>query len=87
MTGIAPRGIVLPEANTGNPLKGDFERMARRRFQDPRPKRRGDGWVIQVRQDVVVNGKPRRINKRVRQARRRWPNVKFGKSQLSISDR
>ncbi len=31
------RGIVLPEANTGNPLKGDFERMARRRFQDPTP--------------------------------------------------
>jgi len=62
------RGIVLPEANTVIPLKGDFERMARRRFQDPKPKRRGDWWIIQVRQDVVVSGRLKRINKRVRLA-------------------
>jgi len=42
-------GIVFAEANTGNPLRGDFERMARRRFQDPKPRRRGDWWTIQVR--------------------------------------
>jgi hypothetical protein len=60
------RAIVSPEANTGNPLRGDFERMARRRFQDPKPRRRGDWWIIQVRQDVVVNGKLERSNKRVR---------------------
>ena len=52
------RDMVSAEANTGNPLRGDFERMARRRFQDPKPRRRGDWWIIQVRQDVVVNGKP-----------------------------
>jgi len=40
--------------------------MARRRFQDPKPRRRGDWWIIQVRQDVVVNGKLERSNKRVR---------------------
>jgi len=62
------RGIVLPEANTGNPLKGDFERMARRRFQDPTPQRRGDWWIIQVRQDVSVDGTIKRSNKRVRLA-------------------
>ena len=62
------RGIVLAEANTGNPLKGDFERMARRRFQNPMPRRRGDWWTIQVRQDVFANGKLRRSNKRVRLA-------------------
>jgi integrase len=60
------RAIVLPEANTGNPLRGDFERMARRRFQDPAPRRRGNWWTIQVRQDVVVDGKLKRSNKRVR---------------------
>ena len=60
--------IVLPEANTGNPLKGDFERMARRRFQDPTPRRRGNWWTIQVRQDVLVGGKLERTNKRVRLA-------------------
>ena len=62
------RDIVLTEANTGNPLKGDFERMARRRFQDPTPKRRGAWWTIQVRQDVFVDGKVKRKNKRVRLA-------------------
>lgn len=59
---------MLAEANTGNPLKGDFERMARRRFQDPKPRRRGEWWTIQVRHDVVVNGKLRRSNKRIRLA-------------------
>jgi len=61
-------GIVSAEANTGNPLKGDFERMARRRFQDPTPQRRGDWWIIQVRQDVFVDGTIKRCNKRVRLA-------------------
>jgi integrase len=62
------RDIVSTEANTGNPLRGDFERMSRRRFQDPKPRRRGDWWTIQVRQDVFVNGKLKRSNKRVRLA-------------------
>jgi integrase len=60
--------IVSAEANTGNPLRGEFERMARRRFQDPKPRRRGAWWTIQVRQDVVINGKLERSNKRVRLA-------------------
>jgi integrase len=60
--------IVSVEANTAIPLKGDFERMARRRFQDPKPRRRGNWWTIQVRQDVFVDGKLQRSNKRVRLA-------------------
>jgi len=68
VTEIENGGIVTAEANTGIPLRGDFERMARRRFQDPKPQRRGDWWVIQVRQDVVVNGTLKRSNKRVRLA-------------------
>ena len=62
------RVILLAEANTGNPLKGEFERMARRRFQNPKPRRRGKWWTIQVRQDVFVDGKLQRSNKRVRLA-------------------
>jgi hypothetical protein len=61
-------GIVSAAANTGNPLRGDFERMARRRFQYPTPRRRGDWWTIQVRHDVFVDGKFKRSNKRVRLA-------------------
>jgi integrase len=68
MTRGEGHGIVSAEANTGNPLKGDFERMARRRFQDPTPRRRGDWWTIQVRQDVFVDGKSTRSNKRIRLA-------------------
>jgi hypothetical protein len=34
--------IVSTEANLGGPSKGDFESMARRRFQDPKPRRRGN---------------------------------------------
>jgi integrase len=67
-TDVEGRGIVLAEANTAIPLRGDFERMARRRFQDPKPRRRGDWWTIQFRQDVFVDGKLQRSNKRVRLA-------------------
>ena len=61
------------EANTGSPLKGVFERMARRRFQDPTPMRRGKWWTIQVRQDVFTGDKRRRSNRRVRLASASMP--------------
>jgi integrase len=59
-------GIVLAEANLGRPSKGDFESMARRRFQNPTPKRRGDWWTIQVRRDDFAGGKRKRRKTRVR---------------------
>lgn len=60
------RAIVSGEANLGRPSKGDFEAMARRRFQDPRPERRGMWWEIQVRRDEFVGGQLRRKKTRVR---------------------
>jgi len=60
------RGIVSSEANLGRPSKGDFESMARRRFQDPRPRRRGKWWEIQVRRDEFVGGRLQRKKTRVR---------------------
>jgi integrase len=60
------RDIVSAEANLGRPSKGDFESMARRRFQDPRPKRRGKWWTIQVRRDDFVGGQLERRKTRVR---------------------
>ena len=39
--------------------------MARRRYQDPKPKREGRWWYLLYRQDVVENG--RRIRKRKRE--------------------
>jgi integrase len=65
------RGIVLSEANhTGLPLKNaeDLERMARRRYQDPMPKRRGSWWTLRFRQDEIIDGKLKRTRKEVRLA-------------------
>jgi integrase len=68
MTARPERVIVLPEANSGLPLKGDFERMARRRFQDPKPTRRGDWWTLLVYQDDFSRGKNIRKRKRIKLA-------------------
>jgi hypothetical protein len=74
-TVIAPGGYgnLSTEANTGLPLTGAFERMARRRFQDPTPVRRGQWWTIQVRQDVFTGDQRRRSNRRVRLAAASMP--------------
>ena len=68
MTTGAPGVIVLPEANPGLPLKGDFERMARRRFQNPKPVRRGQWWTLRVWKDTFTEGKHHRTRERVRLA-------------------
>jgi integrase len=43
-----------------------LEKMARRRFQRPSPKKRGAWWTIRYRQDVYVDGKLKRIQREVR---------------------
>ena len=68
MTAPSERAIVLPEANSGLPLKGDFERMARRRFQNPKPFREGSYWWIKPWMDEFVGGKLERKQKRIRLA-------------------
>ena len=42
--------------------------MARRRYQDPEPWVDGNWWYIKIRQDDIVNGRQRRVQKRVRLA-------------------
>src|SRR5215469_328627 len=63
-----PCAIVSGEANTGVPLRGDFERMARRRFQNPKPERRGKWWSLQYWQDEFTVSKTKRVHRRVRLA-------------------
>jgi integrase len=58
------RAIVSSEANSVLPLKGDFERMAKRRFQNPRPFREGNWWWINVWQDEFSQGRTTRKRKR-----------------------
>jgi integrase len=59
------RGTLSGKASIDRPsLKGDFEAMAKRRFQDPEPEVVGNWWQIRVYRDEYENG--RRIRKRTR---------------------
>ncbi|MGJ5819923.1 tyrosine-type recombinase/integrase [Paludibaculum fermentans] len=49
---------------TGLFKRGELERMARRRFQDPEPKREGRWWYLIYWRDVIENGRRRRIRTR-----------------------
>ena len=60
--------IVPFKADTGASLRGDFERMARRRFQQPTPVKRGKWWTLRVWKDTFIEGKLTRIRERVRLA-------------------
>jgi integrase len=67
---MAPQhgAIVMSEANFGLPLRGDFERMARRRFQNPKPFREGAWWWMLVYEDIFIAGKSARRKKRIKLA-------------------
>src|SRR5271157_2172075 len=64
MTARPERGIVLPEADSGQPSLVELERMARRRFQNPEPKREGKWWYIRPWRDEFAGGN--RVRRRVR---------------------
>src|SRR5260370_42385395 len=61
---LSGRGIVLVEASLGGPSKGDYESMARRRYQKPAPRREGQQWVLYYWDDEFVQGERRRKKKR-----------------------
>ena len=58
-------GMLLAETSSGVPSTGEFEKMARRRFQDPKPRRRGKWWYLLYWEDHILAG--RRIRKRKRE--------------------
>src|ERR1700722_13165298 len=62
--GTSNHGNVVTETSIGGLSKGEIEKMARRRFQAPKPKRRGKWWCLLYWQDEFVDG--RRIRKRKR---------------------
>lgn len=59
---------VPDEASTSLPPKGDFERMARRKHQNPKPVWRGKWWTLRVWKDTFTNGQLKRVRKRIRLA-------------------
>jgi integrase len=48
VTARSDRVIVAAEANSAGKLRGGFEAMARRRFQNPKPFREGQFWWLRV---------------------------------------
>jgi len=66
-------GIVSPETHPCEPSKGGFEMMARRRFQDPLPKREGKWWYLLFWQDEFVKGRRVRKRKRIKLASATMP--------------
>jgi integrase len=57
-------GIVRPKANLDEPSNGDFDKMARRRFQNPKPRKEGKQWVLYYWADVFEHGERKRKKKR-----------------------
>jgi integrase len=56
---------LLPKANTGavfTSRREEIERMARRRFQDPKPKREGNWWYLRIR-DFAGGSKTRKLKR------------------------
>lgn len=69
---LGPRELagasIATETSPSVPSRGEIERMARRRFQDPKPFREGDYWWLLIRQDEIVDGQRARKRKRVKLA-------------------
>lgn len=56
------------ETSSSVPSRGEIEKMARRRFQDPRPFKEGAFWWLLHRQDEVADGRRTRRRKRIKLA-------------------
>jgi integrase len=56
--------IVVCEASSVGPSTGDFDAMARRRFQNPKPRKEGRWWVLYYWLDEFKNGERSRRKKR-----------------------
>ena len=65
---LVERGIVWVETKFAAPSREEHEAMARRRFQDPKPRREGKWWYILLWQDGYIDGKRNRKRKRIKLA-------------------
>jgi integrase len=81
---VARGDIVLDEAASSASHRGDFEAMAKRRFQQPTPERAGRYWYIRIRQDEVVGGERTRKLKRIKLAPASTPEREISKIAAEI---
>src|SRR3954462_6337203 len=56
------------EANSSISPRAELEKLSRRRFQNPKPQKRGDWWTLRVYRDVFENGQRKRQQQRIRLA-------------------
>lgn len=56
---------IADQANSGVPPKGEIERMARRRYQQPTPVKHGRNWTVVIRRDHFEEGAHVRRQQRV----------------------
>jgi integrase len=61
--GASNHAMILSEACPSASSKGDFD-VARRRFQNPKPRKEGRWWILYFWQDEFINGERRRKKKR-----------------------
>src|SRR6516225_4231662 len=76
--------IVTSETSSSVPSRGEIEKMARRRFQDPKPFREGAFWWLLYRQDEVVDGKRIRKRKRIKLAPADMPEREARKIAVEV---
>jgi hypothetical protein len=72
-------GVVTRETNFAAPSREDLEQMARRRFQNQKPKIEGNWWYIRTWQDQFLDGKRVRKQKRIKLAPSSIPERKVKK--------
>src|SRR5689334_13000214 len=61
------------EANFSVPQKAELEKMQKRRFQNPKPQRRGAWWTLLVYRDIYKDGECKRTRQRIRLAPAEMP--------------
>jgi integrase len=66
VTNPAARCSLGGEASSASHEREDFSAMARRRYQDPKPERRGNWWTVRIWKDKFQNGVRTRYQQRVK---------------------
>jgi integrase len=77
-------GNLRPEANISASHRGDFEAMAKRRYQNAKPERVGKCWYLRIRQDEVIGGARTRKLKRIKLAPASMPEREVRKIAAEI---
>jgi integrase len=83
--GASRNRVTLPrEATLVGPLKGDFEKVAARRYQNAKPELAGNNWYLRIRVDEFISGVRTRKLKRIKLAPASMPEREVKKIAAEI---